>query len=29
MGRPVYKIKENELYLYLYEDKTVKKIIKQ
>lgn len=29
MGRPVYKIRENELYLYLYEDKTVKKIIKQ
>ncbi len=29
LGRPVYKIRENELYLYLYEDKTVKKIIKQ
>jgi len=28
MGRPVYKVRENELYLYLYEDKTVKKIIK-
>jgi len=28
MGRPANKIKENELYLFLYEDKTVKKMIK-